>query len=361
LPQAGPNWKSLSSPAILPLSIDYFPPQNEIDHNYTHGFHNVTLSEFENTLYSSNKDLLMEMVRQRITQDYQLVPPSHVNASNYRRESLRDGLANPTRSVGRSEDNPETIRKFLSMGHQLQVLTYDASSDIIEVTRHIAKSTQQNEAGNSFKYHYLGYCEETGKYTNVVQTFNKYAEQYNWNKVDRIICGDEDREMRDGMRFRRIMFALIPDHFDDVAAEQGYIAKFVRLVEYLNKLREKEESESTLNIKIVSSEDKKDDKADHLFSTPGIDRNSMQKFFVQLRKSKRVTYEWMEVAVDSTFDTSWSYRIMFNWLVASSGKVDTQIQLLQRRCTQFGLTLVPVPQTSVSRTVYLNPFKAPGK
>jgi hypothetical protein len=62
---AGPNWKSLSSPAILPLSVDYFPPQQEIDHSYTFSISNVTLSEFEKTHYSSNKDLLMEMVRQR--------------------------------------------------------------------------------------------------------------------------------------------------------------------------------------------------------------------------------------------------------------------------------------------------------
>jgi hypothetical protein len=62
---AGPNWKSLSSPAILPLSVDYFPPQQEIDHKYTFSVSNVTLSEFEKTHYSSNKDLLMEMVRQR--------------------------------------------------------------------------------------------------------------------------------------------------------------------------------------------------------------------------------------------------------------------------------------------------------
>jgi hypothetical protein len=37
------------------------------------------LSEFEHTNYSSNRELLDEMVRQRLTQDYQLVPPSHVN------------------------------------------------------------------------------------------------------------------------------------------------------------------------------------------------------------------------------------------------------------------------------------------
>lgn len=357
---AGPNWKSLSSPAILPLSVDYFPPQQEIDHSYTFSLSNVTLSEFEKTHYTSNKDLLMEMVRQRLTQDYQLVPPSHVNASNYRRESLRDTGANRGPATSVRDENLEGIRQIhMSMGHRLQVLTYDPTVDLIEVTRYNAKNAQQNSAANSFKYFYLGFCEETQKYTKVVQTFNKYSEQYNWSKVDRIICGDDDKEMREGMRSRRIMFALIPKRFENMADEQEYISKFLRLLEYLNKLRGKdEESAGELDIKIVSSADK-DGKSLESLSTPGISRNNMKRFYIQLRKGKRDLYEWMEVVLDSTFDTSWSYRIIFNWLVASSGKVDAQVQLLQRRCSQYGLNLVPYPQTTVSKSIYLNPFKAP--
>jgi len=158
------------------------------------------------------------------------------------------------------------------------------------------------------------------------------------------------------------MFALVPKHFrGDVAAEQEYIAKFQRLLEYLNKLREKDDSkDTTLGVKIVSSRDKQPAaETDPVSSTPGIARNSMRRFYVQLRKGKRDPLEWMEVVIDSTFDTTWSYRIMLHWLVASSGKVDAQIQLLQRRCTQYGLNLIPFPQITVSRNVFLNPFKSP--
>jgi hypothetical protein len=294
-----------------------------------------------------------------LTQDYQLVPPSHVNASNYRRESLRDGLANRGAATSMRDETIESNRQFLSMGHRLQVLTYDPIADIVEVTRYNAKNAQQNSGANSFKYYYLGFCQETQKYTKVVQTFNKYAEQYNWSKVDRIICGDDDKEMREGMRSRRIMFALIPARFENMEGEQEYIAKFHRLLEYLNKLRGKdEESAGELDIKIVSSGDKDGEGLESL-STPGISRSNMKRFYVQLRKGKHDLYEWMEVVLDSTFDTSWSYRIIFNWLVASSGKVDAQVQLLQRRCSQYGLNLVPYPQITLSKSIYLNPFRAP--
>ncbi|EEC45548.1 predicted protein [Phaeodactylum tricornutum CCAP 1055/1] len=359
---AGPNWKSLSSPAILPLSVDYFPPQQDIVLNFQFNIYNVTLSEFEHTNYSSNRELLDEMVRQRLTQDYQLVPPSHVNASNYRSESVRDNLANRQAQTKSETENPEIVRKFLSMGHRLQVLTYDPASDTVEVNRYNAKGAEHNTASNSFKYYYYGFCKETHSYTKVVQSFDKYSHQYNWNKVDRMVCGDvENRELEDSMRARRIMFGLIPERFEDINAEQEYISKFHRLLGYLDKLRERIESDAPLEIKIISSQDSEGDEfpVAQLPSKIGIERESMRRFYVQLRKGKRDSFEWMEVAVDRTFNTSWSYRLMFNWLVASSGKVDTQIQLLQRRCLQYGLNLVPFLQVSVSTNVFLNPFRPP--
>lgn len=73
LPQAGPNWKSLSAPAILPISVDYFPPQTKIDLNFTISQYSINISDFEHHNFSSTKLLLLEMVRQRITQDFQLV------------------------------------------------------------------------------------------------------------------------------------------------------------------------------------------------------------------------------------------------------------------------------------------------
>jgi hypothetical protein len=351
---AGPNWKSLTAPAILPLSIDYFPTQEEIDRKFTFSSYNVTLSEFEHQNYASNKDLFVEMVRQRLTQDFQVVSEDRINAQHYRRERNRSLV-----SVTGDGTTTATERQFLSMGHRLHVITYDPSADLIEVYRYDDKDTQKNF---TFDYHYFALCQETQSYGRTRHTFSKYSAPYNWNKVDNIICGDEDREMREGMRFKRIMFGIIPDDFQgDVCAEEAYVAKFRRFLEYLEKLRDKVDSDtSPLDIKFVTFHDKMhQEQSKRMESTPGVERNSMIRIYIQLKKGKRDNLEWMELALDSTFDTTWSYRIMFNWLVASSGKVDAQVQLLQRRCSQYGLKLVPFPQITVSRNLYLHPFKAP--
>jgi hypothetical protein len=350
---------SLTAPAILPLGVDYFPKQEEIDHNFTFSIYNVTLSEFDRKNFASNDDLLMEMVRQRLTQDFQLVSEDFINASNYRRETLRDGLSRSTNIASIESGGNGIVRQFLSLGHRLQVLTYDKSADLIEVTRYNAITAVEVSPSNTYQYFYNTFCQETQSYSKVRQIFSKYSKQYNWNKVDRIICGDDDKEMREGMRFRRLMFGILPENFqNDKKKEADYTAKYCRLLEYFEKLRDK--GDPKLDIKLVSSADnKQDESTEKVESTPGLARNSMSRFYIKLKKGKRDNFEWLEVAVDSTFDTSWSYRIMFSWLVASSGKVDAQIQLLQRRCTQYGLNLVVFPQTTVSRNVYLYPFKAP--
>jgi hypothetical protein len=91
---AGPIWNSLTSPAILPLSVDYFPSPQELrdETRFQFNFYQVTLSGIENNHYATHADLLMEMVRQRVTQDFQIVTQAAVDESERRAfEAQREG------------------------------------------------------------------------------------------------------------------------------------------------------------------------------------------------------------------------------------------------------------------------------
>ena len=249
------------------------------------------------------------------------------------------------------------------MGHRIQILSYNPMSDTIDILVY-SRTGAQNDPMNVYNYKFLLFSKLTGEYTKSIQTFKKYADPYTWNRVDNLICGEEDRTMDIGMRFRRVMYGLIPDSFKNVAEEEQYVAKFKRLLEYLERLREKERDGSTststpLNVQIkTSAEDSKSMKKDGLRGRRGDMTDSMIRFTVQLMRGKKDTFEWVEMAINQTFDTSKSYRIIFNWLVASSAKVENQITLLQRRCTQFGLKLVAFPQTTVSWNLHLNAVSA---
>ena len=90
---SGPNWKSLTSPAILPLSVDHFPSPHELRDESTFQFspYTVTLGGLDKKHYATHRDLLMEMVRQRLAQDYQIVTAAALEESERRAESQRQG------------------------------------------------------------------------------------------------------------------------------------------------------------------------------------------------------------------------------------------------------------------------------
>lgn len=248
-----------------------------------------------------------------------------------------------------------TTKHYLSMGHRIQVMEYNPHSDTIEIIAYNRKSAK-NDKDNVYNYKFLLYSKVTEEYTESMQRFKKYNEPYKWNRVDNLMCGEEDRTMDVGMRFRRLMFGLIPETFDNVQAEEDYVAKFQKFLSYLEKLREKDDSASFLSVPIITSMNRNSRGIDAVQDTKARRdmTDSMIRFSVQLLRGKKDPFEWIEIAIDPTFDTSTSYRIMFNWLVASSAKVETQLQLLQRRCTQYGLKLISFPQTTVSWNLFLH-------
>lgn len=397
---AGPIWNSLTSPAILPLSVDYFPSPQELrdKDTFQFNFYQVTLGGIENNHYASHADLLMEMVRQRVTQDFQIVTEAAIAESERRSVELQRegenfakhpcllrvqqssqtcffffagrnmGKLQPKAGTRRPNPFPRplapikqethgTIKHYMSMGHRIQVMKYNPDADNIEITVYNRKSAQ-NDPMNVYDYKFLLFSHGTQCYTKSIQTFKKYSEPYKWNRVDNLICGEEDRTMDVSMRFRRVMFGLIPDPFKDVEAEMEYVNRFEKLLSYLEKLRDKNESASKLNVEIVTSKlQRRDDKQDRL-NTGRDMTDTMIRFSVQLVRGKKDPFEWIEIAIDPIFDTSRSYRIMFNWLVATSAKVETQLQLLHRRCTQFGLKLISFPQTSVAWNLFLHAVRS---
>lgn len=189
----------------------------------------------------------------------------------------------------------------------------------------------------------------------VVQNFHEFSHEYRWNQVDHLIGGIESKKVAGEMKFRQVSFALIPEGQYDKAGELAYIEKFKKLLDYLNKLRDGDESEGALDVHIISSDDVRVDPKDRVPIVRREAMDMMKRITVQLRKGKRDLYEWIDIAVDPEFDTRRSYRIVVQWLAASSSKVETQMQLIQRRCTQYGLKLIGIPELSMSPDLFLNP------
>lgn len=163
----GPNWKSLCQPAILPVTIDHYTDPKDLgDYQFSH--HKVIL-DAQRTNYNSHSDLLKEMVKQRLIQDFQLVPESILHQRKTREVDRTDPFVkhrSPTlhnRNTSMEHmpkrhtkipltKHSNTIEYTLSMGHRTQVLSYNSMSDEIKVVQYNAKFAQNTRI---YRYDYM--------------------------------------------------------------------------------------------------------------------------------------------------------------------------------------------------------------
>ena len=128
------DWPSLSSPAILPLTTDYFPTEvvlnleYSITQQYTQCLPDT--DELEEMGYTSDEELVRELVCQRLAQDFQIIT-AHDGAG----EKLSGGL-----------------KYHLMFRHIIHKLTFDAASRNIEVT--IYTHTRKSEVLSAASVYY---------------------------------------------------------------------------------------------------------------------------------------------------------------------------------------------------------------
>lgn len=310
------------------MTIDFHPSPQDLSNKekFSVKQYSVTLPHnMEETTYKSHKDLLDDLLMQRMRQDYQIVPRAIIQKSA-RRDIIDHNILEAT----------------LSMGHKIQRLSYNPSTDSVDVVQYYARFAE-DETPQTYKCMMWSSLQQD--YVSVFQTFTKYTLPYKWNELDMLISGDEVTNIVEGMRQPRISFVIIPDSFIDSQGENDYLCKFQRLVEYLGKLHPKDEAKN-FSIEIVTTSSDADPKAS----------SGDKRFVADLRKKRDDKYEWMELVLDSNCDTRRTFRLTIQWLVCVASKIDQQAKLLQRRCSQYGLKLVKVPHYSCLRSCFMNPF-----
>jgi hypothetical protein len=146
------NMKSLCQPAMLPLTTDYLPSPKDIEgdqHPYSHygvqGTNQFTESNYTLILdpavcpYTTPENLLMEMVSQRLAQEFQLIRDVDIN--QYKK--LIHGLDDSDKSEESLYDTSDKSHFYvLSMGHRIQFLAYVPSRREVKVSRYVTTGQQ---------------------------------------------------------------------------------------------------------------------------------------------------------------------------------------------------------------------------
>ncbi|KAM7051306.1 GATOR1 complex protein DEPDC5 isoform 3-T4 [Molossus nigricans] len=263
----GVDWKSLTTPACLPLTTDYFPDRQSLQNDYTEGCYDL-LPEAdmdrrdEEGVQMTAQQVFEEFICQRLMQGYQIivqpkaqkpnpvVPPPLSSSPLYSR-----GLV--------SRNRPEEEDQYwLSMGRTFHKVTL--KDKMITVTRYLPKYPYES-AQIHYTYSLCPSHSDSEFVSCWVEFSHERLEEYKWNYLDQYICsaGSEDFSLIESLKFWRTRFLLLPacvtatkritegeahcDIYGDRprADEEEWqlLDGFIRFVEGLNRIRRRHRSD----------------------------------------------------------------------------------------------------------------------
>ncbi|KAM6920099.1 GATOR1 complex protein DEPDC5 isoform 6-T6 [Lycodopsis pacificus] len=267
----GVDWKSLTTPACLPLTTDYFPDRQALQNDYTEGCYDLLphsdleRREDEAPVMSASQ-VFEEFICQRLMQGYQII----VQTNNRKPQpTVATPLgSSPLYSRGlvslRRAEEEETVY-WLSMGRTFHKVCL--KDKIITVTRYLPKYPYES-AQIQYSYSLCPPHSDAHFVSCWVEFGHERLEEYKWNYLDQYICsaGSEDFSLIDSLKFWRTRFLLLPaggarrvadgeGHWDVYGEGAGgggdwvLLDGFIRFLEGLNRIRRRHRSDRIIRQK----------------------------------------------------------------------------------------------------------------
>ena len=198
------KWKSLCSPAAVPLTTDFFPSREQLTTEYHESPYKIYQNEDDELIdsYISKQPLIMELVAFRLSHGFQLAIGDAVS-----------DLAPKVQSVFPNERScqPGDV-VFMSAGNNMHQLLCISNSEV-EVRRYTQISSpntvEQDSSNMITPYKPFIRTASDLHYIEREITFKPTVEEYNWNYIDNYLAGYRD-DFSDTLRFSRARFVLIP-------------------------------------------------------------------------------------------------------------------------------------------------------
>lgn len=202
------KWKSLCTPALLPLTTEHFPTAEQLATEYQESPYVISQnSDYELGESSGNREALVKaMIALRLTQGFQIVV-----GPGSRGAEATQGRGGQSGIYGQKYMCTPGSSCFMSRGAQIHQLICDEEYNV-EVKRFVRKpanalSTRKLD-GNDEYTSYIKTLMRIG-YNPAKASFRQPVSDYNWNYADQYIAGYEE-VLRDTLRYWRARFVLIP-------------------------------------------------------------------------------------------------------------------------------------------------------
>lgn len=216
------KWRSMTTPACLPLTTVYLPSESDLksqwqEYPYQMSISSDMMSFLVKRANSTHPALavMREMASQRLAQGFQFIVP--VSSSKSRQkfvhvlpegEPQRFRLQEPWELFqpgSLASGNPI----FLSMTNQIHRILYDRTSSCINVKRYVRKTDYDT---TPFQYDCCIWPRNLSGYQTISARFS-YPDNtgYNWTYLDALIAGhNEDEEFNESTRYWRTRFVVVP-------------------------------------------------------------------------------------------------------------------------------------------------------
>ncbi|XP_049833121.1 GATOR complex protein Iml1 isoform X2 [Schistocerca gregaria] len=217
----GVDWKSLTIPACLPITTDYFPDKRSLQNDYVVSDYTLLPDDVnadfaqQRAIYRkplTTPEVFRELVSQRLAQGFQLivlnnqVTSKQVQTPGNNATPVSAGISSVV--MTRTTDTIKTEEHFLSIGRMFHKISLCGSA--ITVTRY-----RPRHPYHPFKVHYRyrfhAPHHDTYEISWVSFTTEK-LETYNWNYLDHYICtrGDVDFALVEALKYWRFRVYLLP-------------------------------------------------------------------------------------------------------------------------------------------------------
>lgn len=336
------NYPSLCQPAILPLSTDYIPSIEDIKNNYYtfcdyHLMIDPTCSPYRNP-----ETLLVEMINQRLAQDYQLVESNSMDVQQYKKFIL---------SADDCRDTPDQHFIALSMGHRLQFLSYIPSKGSVQVHGYMSK-IGVNDENSGANYSYKLWSPYSKSFEITSQKFYQFPPEYSWNFTDEALLGNNE-DLPESSKAKRIRFAVIPIlSYSSSQVADSVIDEYKGAVEKLLSLIGSYSGDEKLEKFIVTYDD-----------SPGNQPHSEQRLKLWLSGGPKQPHtsnpQWAYFVCSKSYSFHKAFHFRLEWIVCVGGLLEKLISTLFRRVASMSLRIIEVPEYYCSSNLLVHPFRVP--
>ncbi|SCU78870.1 LADA_0A08218g1_1 [Lachancea dasiensis] len=200
------KWRSLTTPAELPITISSFPSKEDFEKNFIFTNHSVILNPDQEVKNQTAFDLLRDMIYVRLLAGFQICIGDGVEKMESIKSNEGDG-----RKIAKNltKGNYMDVKFWMMFSEEIHKLSCDYDGSI-NVQRHVRKD--YNNTGNGvptydpqIKTRYESSYRET-----MTDPLKMHRERYNWNQLDQMLAGYEDAVIEKNKKQFRAKFVVLP-------------------------------------------------------------------------------------------------------------------------------------------------------